>query len=138
MWCQNSDTEPDDDFHFILVNEKKYDIALLSTIGSTKFSIIKIFILVGSSIGFIGTFFGTLIGIYLSINIELLRQILSFIFRRELFSPEVYFLTNMPSEINFNEVFYIIVMSLSLTLIASVIPSWKASKVIPAETLRYE
>ena len=122
----------------MLVNDKKSDIALLRTMGSTKISIIKIFILVGSSIGFIGTFFGTLIGIYLSINIELLRQILSFIFRRELFSPEVYFLTNMPSEINFNEVFYIIVMSLSLTLIASVIPSWKASKVIPAETLRYE
>jgi len=122
----------------MLVNDKKSDIALLRTMGAKKMTVIKIFILVGFSIGFIGTFFGTLIGIYLSINIEILRQILSFLFSRELFSPEVYFLTHMPSEINFNEVFYIIVTSLILTLIASAIPSWKASKVMPAETLRYE
>ena len=122
----------------MLVNDKKSDIALLRTMGATKMTVIKIFILVGFSIGFIGTFFGTLIGIYLSVNIEILRQILSFLFSRELFSPEVYFLTHMPSEINFNEVFYIIVTSLILTLVASAIPSWKASKVMPAETLRYE
>jgi ABC-type transport system, involved in lipoprotein release, permease component len=112
----------------MLVNNKKSDIALLRTMGATKITVIKIFILVGSSIGFIGTFVGTLIGIYLSVNIEFLRQILSFLFSRELFSPEIYFLTNMPSEINFNEVFYIIITSLLLTLIASVIPSGKHQK----------
>ncbi len=122
----------------MLVNNKKSDIALLRTMGAKKTTILKIFILVGSSIGFIGTFFGTLIGIYLSMNIELLRRFLSFLFSRDLFSPEVYFLSQMPSEINFYEVFSIIFISLTLSLLASTIPSWKASKVLPAETLRYE
>ena len=122
----------------MLVNTKQADIALLRTMGATKSVILKIFLLIGTSIGFLGTFLGSLIGIYLSINIETLRKFLSFILNQDLFSPEVYFLTQLPSEIKTHEVFYVVFISIILTLIASIFPSWKASKILPAETLRYE
>ena len=89
-------------------------------------------------VGILGTFFGTLLGVYLSINIEEVRQFLSFMFNQNLFSPEVYFLTHLPSEIRFYEVISVISISLVLSILASVYPSWKASKIAPAEALRYE
>ena len=79
-----------------------------------------------------------MIGVYLSINIEQVRQFLSFMFNQNLFSPEVYFLTQLPSEIRFYEVISVISISLALSILASVYPSWKASKITPAEALRYE
>ena len=122
----------------MLVNAKSGDIALLRTIGSSRKSIIKIFLLVGTSIGLLGTIFGALFGIFLSINIEYLRKFLSIILNQELFSPEVYFLTDLPSKIDFIEVFYIVFTSLLLSILASIFPSWKAAKILPAEVLRYE
>ena len=122
----------------MLVNTKRADIALLRAMGASKLVIIKIFLMIGSFVGIIGTFFGTLLGIYLSMNIEQVRQFLSFLFNQNLFSPEVYFLTELPSEIKFYEVLYIISISVTLSILACVYPSWKASKVTPAEALRYE
>ena len=83
----------------MLVNTKRGDIALLRAMGASKSVIIKIFLLIGSFVGILGTFFGTLLGVYLSLNIEQVRQFLSFLFNQNLFSPEVYFLTQLPSEI---------------------------------------
>ena len=122
----------------MIVNAKSGDIALLRTIGSSKKAIIKIFLLIGTSIGLLGTIFGSFLGIFLSINIEYLRKFLSLILNQELFSPEIYFLTDLPSKIDFIEVFYIIITSLSLSILASLFPSWKAAKILPAEVLRYE
>ena len=122
----------------MLVNAKSGDIALLRTIGSSRKAIIKIFLLIGTSIGLLGTIFGTFLGIFLSINIEYLRKFLSLILNQELFSPEVYFLTDLPSKIDFYEVFYIVATSLFLSTLASIFPSWKAAKILPAEVLRYE
>ena len=122
----------------MLVNAKSADVALLRTMGAPKESIVKIFVLVGTSIGFLGTFFGTVIGIFLSMNIEYLRKFLSFILNQELFSPEIYFLSILPSEINFVEVFYVILTSIVLSIFASIYPALKASKILPAEVLRYE
>ena len=122
----------------MIVNAKSGDIALLRTIGSSKKAIIKIFLLIGTSIGLLGTIFGSFLGIFLSINIEYLRKFLSLILNQELFSPEIYFLTDLPSKIDFTEVFYIIITSLSLSILASLFPSWKAAKILPAEVLRYE
>ena len=122
----------------MLVNTKRGDIALLRAMGASKSVIIKIFLLIGSFVGILGTFFGTLLGVYLSINIEQVRQFLSFMFNQNLFSPEVYFLTQLPSEIRFYEVISVISISLVLSILASVYPSWKASKIAPAEALRYE
>ena len=122
----------------MLVNTKRSDIALLRTMGATKYIIVKIFLLIGTSIGFLGTIFGSLIGLYLSLNIETVRKFLSMIFNQDLFSPEIYYLTHLPSEIKTYEIIYVILTSLTLTLLASIFPAWKASNILPAETLRYE
>ena len=122
----------------MLVQTKKSDIALMRTIGASKHLILRIFMLTGSIIGIIGTIIGAFLGIIVSINIETIRNFISTLFGEELFSPQIYFLSTLPSNINFNEVLIVIGLSISLTLIASIFPAWKASKISPAEVLRYE
>ena len=122
----------------MLVQTKKSDIALMRTMGASKYLIIRIFMLTGSVIGILGTFFGACLGIIISINIETIRNHISTFFGQELFSPKIYFLSTLPSNINFNEVFIVMGLSITLTLLASIFPAWKASKVSPAEVLRYE
>ena len=122
----------------MLVQTKKSDIALMRTMGASKYLIIRIFLLTGSIIGILGTIIGAILGIIVSINIETIRNFISTFFEKELFSPQIYFLSTLPSNINFNEVFVVMGLSVSLTLLASVFPAWKASKISPAEALRYE
>ena len=122
----------------MLVQTKKADIALMRTMGASQYLIIKVFMLTGSIIGFLGTFFGVLIGVFFSMNIEKIRQLITSIFGQELFSAEIYFLSKLPSDININEVLIVICISIFLTLLASIFPAWKASKISPAEALRYE
>ncbi len=122
----------------MLVQTKKSDIALMRTMGASKFLIIRIFMLTGSIIGILGTIIGAILGIIVSINIETIRNFISTLFEKELFSPQIYFLSTLPSNINFNEVFVVMGLSVSLTLLASMFPAWKASKISPAEALRYE
>ena len=122
----------------MLVQTKKADIALMRTMGASQYLIIKVFMLTGSIIGFLGTFFGVLLGVFVSMNIEKIRQLISSIFGQELFSAEIYFLSKLPSDININEVLIVICISIFLTLLASIFPAWKASKISPAEALRYE
>ena len=98
----------------------------------------RIFLLTGSVIGFLGTFLGGIIGVIFSYNIQEIRVFLTQILGQELFSPEIYFLSKLPSKINFEEVFFVISISIFLTLLASIFPAWKASKISPAEALRYE
>ena len=122
----------------MLVQTKKSDIALMRTMGASKYLIIRVFLLTGSIIGILGTFIGSAIGVIISIYIEEIRSFVSTLFGQELFSAKIYFLSNLPSKINFNEVFMVISISILLTLIASIFPAWKASKITPAEALRYE
>ena len=122
----------------MLVQTKKADIALMRTMGASQYLIIKVFMLTGSIIGFSGTFFGVLLGVFVSMNIEKIRQLITSIFGQELFSAEIYFLSKLPSDININEVLIVICISIFLTLLASIFPAWKASKISPAEALRYE
>ena len=122
----------------MLVQTKKSDIALMRTMGASKYLIIRIFILTGSIIGVTGTFIGTILGIIVSTNIETIRSFLTSLFGKELFSAEIYFLSKLPSSLNINEVFMVIGISIFLTLLACVFPAFKASKISPAEALRYE
>jgi lipoprotein-releasing system permease protein len=122
----------------MLVQTKKGDIALMRTMGASQYLIIKVFMLTGSIIGFLGTFVGVLLGVFVSMNIEKIRQLVTSIFGQELFSAEIYFLSKLPSNININEVLTVICISIFLTLLASIFPAWKASKISPAEALRYE
>ena len=122
----------------MLVQTKKSDIALMRTMGASKYLIIRIFILTGSIIGVLGTLMGAITGVVVAYNIESVRKFITSVLEQELFSAKIYFLSNLPSKINFNEVIVVIFISISLTLIASIFPAWKASKISPAEALRYE
>ena len=122
----------------MLVQTKKSDIALMRTMGASKYLIIRIFMLTGSIIGILGTIIGAILGIIVSMNIESIRNFVSSFFGQELFSPQIYFLSTLPSNINFREVLFVMGLSITLTLLASIFPAWKASKISPAEALRYE
>ena len=122
----------------MLVKDKSKDIAILRTMGATRMMIMKIFFLSGASIGFIGTIFGLALGILFCENIELVKNFLEYLTGTNLFSPEIYFLSTIPAEINWIEVFSIVSMSLFLSLSATIYPSWRASITDPVETLRYD
>ena len=122
----------------MLVQTKKSDIALMRTMGASKYLIMRIFLLTGSIIGFLGTFVGSILGLVFASNIQEIRAFITNLIGQELFSPEIYFLSKLPSKINFDEVLSVIIISIFLTLLASLFPAWKASKISPAEALRYE
>lgn len=122
----------------MIVKEKSRNIAILRTYGATKNSVMKIFIISGSVIGVIGTTFGALLGILIAKNIESVRASLEKITGTTLFDPVIYFLTKLPSELVYSDVMLIISISLVLSLGATIYPAWRASRLMPAEILRYE
>ena len=122
----------------MLVQSKKADIALLRTMGASKYLIMRIFLLTGSIIGIFGTLIGTILGVVFAYNIQEIRNFISQILGEELFSAEIYFLSQLPSKINFDEVLTVASISICLTLIASLFPAMKAAKISPAKALRYE
>ena len=122
----------------ILVKNKTRDIAILKSIGVLNKSIIKIFFLVGIIIGTSATIFGIFLGVAFSLYIENLRQFLSSIFDISLFPEEIYFLSKMPSEINLTSIFIISGCSIFITVIVSIFPAFKAAKLDPVKSLKYE
>ena len=122
----------------ILVKNKTREIAILKSIGVLNKSIIKIFFLVGVIIGTSATIFGIFLGIMFSLYIENLRSFLSNVFNISLFPEEIYFLSKMPSEINLNSIFIISFCSIIITLLVSIFPAIKASKLDPVKALKYE
>ena len=122
----------------ILVKNKTKDIAILKSIGVLNKSIVKIFFLIGVTIGTSATIFGILLGITFSIYVENLRQFLSTLFNISLFPEEIYFLSTMPSEINSTSIIFISICSILITIIVSIFPALKAAKLDPVKTLKYE
>lgn len=122
----------------MLVKDKGRDIAIMRTIGASRQSMLKIFVLTGGMIGVAGTAAGAVLGIVFAVNIESIRQFLQNLTGTELFSAEIYFLTKLPAEVNWNEVFSVIIMSLGLSLAATLYPAWRAARLDPVEALRYE
>jgi len=122
----------------ILVKNKTKEIAILRTLGISKTSISKIFFLTGFTIGFLATITGVIIGILFSYYIEDIRVLLTSIFNIRLFPEEIYFLSQMPSEINLVYIFIISLFSLLITFLATIFPSLSAAKLDPVKALKYE
>ena len=122
----------------ILVKNKTRDIAILKSIGVLNKSITKIFFLVGVLIGTTATLFGVFLGVMFSLYIENIREFLSLTFNISLFPEEIYFLSTMPSEINPGSILIISLCSIFITIIVSIFPAIKASKLDPVKGLKYE
>nr|WP_314094654.1 lipoprotein-releasing ABC transporter permease subunit [uncultured Shinella sp.] len=122
----------------MLVKDKGSDIAILRTMGATSGAIMRIFFMTGAAIGTVGTFAGVLLGVIVCLNVESIRQFFSWISGTTLFNPELYFLSQLPADMNAGETVTVIVMALALSFLATIFPAWRASKLDPVQALRYE
>jgi len=122
----------------MLVKDKNKDIAVMRTFGVSRKSMMKIFILSGTSIGLIGSVFGTILGVVFAIYIEPIRKFFQFVTGRDLFPAELYSLSELPSKIVPSSVISIAVIAIALAFLATLYPAWKASNTDPVETLGNE
>jgi lipoprotein-releasing system permease protein len=122
----------------MLVKDKGRDIGILRTMGVSQGAIMRVFMMTGASVGVVGTFVGVLLALLVCLNIESIRQFLSWMTRTELFSPELYFLSRLPADLDPGETTAVVVMALALSLLATLYPAWRAARLDPVEALRYE
>jgi lipoprotein-releasing system permease protein len=122
----------------MLVKDKGRDIGILRTMGATQGAIMRVFLITGAAIGVIGALVGFLVGLLVCLNIESIRQFMSWLTNTEVFSPELYFLSRLPAELDVGETTAVVVMALALSLLATLYPSWRAARLDPVEALRYE
>ena len=122
----------------MLVKDKARGIAILRTMGATRRSILSIFVITGAAIGVVGTICGLILGLVISWNVESLRQMVSYLSGAPIFPPELYFLSKLPADIRAGETVTIVVMALTLSLLATIYPAWRAAKLDPVEALRGE
>jgi len=122
----------------MLVKDKGHDIAILRTMGATRGAVMRIFFITGASIGIVGTLAGFLLGVLVCLNIERLRELIGWITDTDLFAPELYYLSQLPAEMDTGETISVVVMALALSILATLYPSWRASRLDPVEALRYE
>ena len=122
----------------MLVKDKGSDIAILRTMGATQGAIMRVFLITGAAIGFVGTAFGFMLGTIVCLNIESIRRFLSWLTNTNLFPPELYFLSKLPADMSVRETTAVVVMALGLSLLATLYPSWRAARLDPVEALRYE
>jgi lipoprotein-releasing system permease protein len=122
----------------IFVKEKNKDIAILKTLGFNKIGILKVFFLIGLTIGLIGTILGTFFGIIITENLKYIQIVLETLLETELFSEEVYFLSTLPSDIKYEEVFFVFFISLIITILSTIFPAIRASNIDPVNILKNE
>jgi len=122
----------------IFVKEKNKDIGILKTLGFTNLSLLKIFFVIGLTIGLIGTISGTILGIIITENLQIIQNILENLLDIDLFSEEIYFLSTLPSDIKYQEVLFVFLISIIISILSTIFPSIRASNVDPIDTLKNE
>jgi lipoprotein-releasing system permease protein len=122
----------------MLVKDKGRAIAVLRTMGATRGSVLRIFLMCGAAIGVIGTLLGFGLGVAFTLNIEAIRQFVQSLLGTEVFQAEIYFLSRLPAVLNWTEVSQVLAMALTLSLLATIYPAWRAASLDPVEALRNE
>ncbi len=122
----------------MLVKDKSRDIAVLRTMGATKGAMMRVFLITGASIGVVGTIAGFVIGVLFCWRINDIKEFIQWVTGTTIMDPTIYYLTRLPAEIDVKETAAIVLMAFVLTLLATLYPSWRASKLDPVEVLRYE
>jgi lipoprotein-releasing system permease protein len=120
------------------VTDKRADIAIMRTFGASPASIMTIFIIQGALIGVIGTIAGAVFGVLIALNISTIIPFIEGLFHVQFLAKDVYYISDLPSDLIWSDVITIVLLSFVLSLLATIYPSWKASKINPAEALRYE
>ncbi len=122
----------------MIVMEKNKDIAILKSMGATSKSIMKIFVLQGVISGAVGTILGCIGGLFVALNLDRISKIVEKIFHFKILPGDVYYLSELPSRVNYSDVLIIIVGTMVICFISTIYPSWRASRLDPSESLRYE
>jgi lipoprotein-releasing system permease protein len=122
----------------MLVQSKGSDIGILRTMGASRGTIMRIFLIAGSSIGVVGTMIGLVLGVVTCENMEAIRQLVQRITGTQVFDPELYFLSQLPAQMSVGEVTTVVLVALVLSILATLPPSWRAARLDPVEALRYE
>lgn len=122
----------------MVVTDKQADVAILRTLGASPGGIMKIFLVQGALIGVIGTLMGVVFGVTVALNIDVIVPAIESLLNVQFLSKEVYFISDLPSDVQVDDVVVVTGVALVLSLLAGLYPSWRASRVRPAEALRYE
>ena len=122
----------------MLVKDKGRDIAILRTMGATKGAMMRVFLITGAAIGIVGTIAGLIIGILFCWRINDIKEFVQWVTGTTIMDPTVYYLTRLPAEIDPRETAFIVLMAFTISVLATIYPSWRASKLDPVEALRYE
>jgi len=122
----------------MVVMEKNKDIAILKAMGTPSKGILKIFVIEGLVIGVLGTILGTILGLGAAFNLETITGFVEDLFGFKILASDIYYIDKLPSQVNALDVVLIVITAIFISLLATVYPSWRASKLDPAEALRYE
>ncbi|MEL7041906.1 MAG: lipoprotein-releasing ABC transporter permease subunit [Pseudomonadota bacterium] len=122
----------------MLVKNKTRDIAILRTVGTSRGSVMRVFLMIGALLGLTGALIGAVLGVVIVLNISAVEDAISFVMQRDLFPPTVYGLDGLPAELNWAEVILVTLWAMSMSMIVTIWPAWSAARLDPVEALRFE